>query len=381
MPVPAIIAGLVMAAVLGSGLLALGAYTVHRYMNWRCRELIDLFQRNTVRVVKIEDLESQEKSRETRRNGKNRRHAGAMEQIPQHSQRQQDNDESQHMIGLRGGFDPENDPHWAQQRQIQPHVPMPAPVHSQPPTHQRLLGWHQLGTPYEQLWQPPPVFQQVPPQGGWYAYIPPRPQIAAAREPRPQREVVDEFEQERTQGGTVQQARRERRLDPAKASLIQALGEPVTMEGDSIEVVDGYPFVIEGVVHGKKRNKRKKSGRSKCDGRRQSSSTDLGTCSSSHSTSAEDIPREHVPEGHPRHLYVPPDSYNPYQENARHTGQAEGARNPYARQSHRSRSRRRQVQDRSVRRSAGWKSNIDAPRQAGTTTSPCPCLSPSTHYR
>lgn len=33
MPTVAVIAGLVMAAVLGAGLLALDAYTVHRYMN------------------------------------------------------------------------------------------------------------------------------------------------------------------------------------------------------------------------------------------------------------------------------------------------------------------------------------------------------------
>lgn len=43
MPTPAVIASLTMAAILGTGLLALGAYAVHRYMNWRCRELIDLF--------------------------------------------------------------------------------------------------------------------------------------------------------------------------------------------------------------------------------------------------------------------------------------------------------------------------------------------------
>lgn len=227
-----------------------------------------------MRVVKIEDLKLQEKSREIRRNGKNGRHAGAIEQMLQRLQRQQANNEDQHMTGLRGGFEPEHGPHWAQQRQIQPHVPMPAPVHAQPPTHQGVLGWHQPGTPYEQLWQPPPMFQQVPPQGGWYAYVPPRPDIAAARErrpvdqPRPQYEVIDEFEQVRTQGSTVQQARRERSLDPATASLIQALGQPINLEGDSIEVVDGYPFVIEGVAHGKNRNKSTKNGRSKGDERR-----------------------------------------------------------------------------------------------------------------
>ncbi|KAJ4401938.1 hypothetical protein N0V91_007592 [Didymella pomorum] len=87
-------------------------------------------------------------------------------------------------------------------------------------------------------------------------------------QPRPQYEVIDEFEQVRTQGSTVQQARRERSLDPATASLIQVLGQPINLEGDSIEVVDGYPFVIEGVAHGKNRNKSTKNGRSKGDERR-----------------------------------------------------------------------------------------------------------------
>jgi hypothetical protein len=383
MPTSAVIAGLVMAAVLGTGALALGAYTVHRYMNWRCRELVDLFQRNTVRVVKIEDLESRRKSRGSNSDEEEGGHAAAREQMSQRSQRQRGNDENQHMTGLRGGFDLEIDPDWAQQRQMQAHASMPVPAHTQPATHRRALEWHQSGTPYEQLWQPPSIFQQVPPQGGWFAYIPPQPDTAPTNEqrpvnrPRPHSEVIKQFAQERTSGGRGQQARRERRLDPATASLLQTLLiEPVSFEGDIIEVIDEYPSVIEGVIHTKRKiNRTRRQGED--EEHRQSSSTELGTCSSSQSASStEDIPRDCIPEHGPRRAYLPSHDHDPKQQYAQHTARAEGSGNPYVRQSCRSRSRRKRKQNVGVRSGSQWRSSIDGRQQAGTASS-CLCIDTS----
>jgi hypothetical protein len=377
MPTPAVIAGLVMAAVLGTGVLALGAYTVHCYMNWRCRELVNLFQRNTVRVVKIDDLESQEKSQRTKHNEEKGRHSAAIQQMPQRLQHQQDNVDSQHMMGLRGGFDREGKPQWVQQRQVQLHVPTPAPIHAQSATHCRALGWRQSGSPYEQLWQPPAVFQQVPPQGGWYAYIPPRPDTAPEYgqpllgQPRPKREVVQQSEQERTRAEIAQQARREQRLDPVTASLLEALSQPIAFEGDSVEVVD------EGVTHTRRQDKRKKKCQSLSDKRKRSSSTELATRSSSQSaTSAEDVPRDSIPEGGQRRAYFPLQDNGPHQGYAQLIAQATGGVNPYTRQPRRSRSRRKRERDSSVGRGPKWKSNIAGRRQAGTAfTCPCVCLS------
>lgn len=347
MPTPAVIAGLAMAAILSTGLLALGAYTVHRYMNWRCGELIDLFQRNTVRVVKIEDIESYGRKPGKDRNEEKGKHASAMEQMPERFRSQQRNDRNQHMVGLRGGFDQEDGPQWVQQRQMQSHIPLPAPVHAYPAPYHRTLEWHQSATPQELLWQPPAVFQQIPPQGSVYAYIPPHPDIAAAcgqpmfAPPRPQR-GFEQSKQDRTSESDVKRTVRERKLDPATASLFRALVQPISLEGDSIEVVDGYPFVAEGVIHTKRQVKGKKKRAREAGERRRSSSTELGTCSSSRSVkSVEDTPRDYIPEGHPDHAYLPPDSFNPYQEYARDTARAEGIGKPHAQQSYRSRSRRK----------------------------------------
>lgn len=370
-----------MAAILGTGLLALGAYTVHRYMSWRCRELIDLFRRNTVRVVEIEQVESQKKSGKTRRDEGNGKCAAAMEQMPLHTQRQQEVNESRRTIRLRGGFSPESDLRWTQQRRIQPHSPMPAPAaHAQPAIHRRAFDWCQPGTPYEHFWQLLPVFQ-VPPQGGWYAYIPPRRDLAAARvqhpvdQPRPRREVIEQVNQERTRGGILQQARRERRLDPAAASLVEALNGAISLKVDSLEVVDGYPAVIEGIVHRNRQVKRQKSGRSQNGERRQSLRTDVGTRSSSRFvSSAKEIPRSSIPERGEYCAYLSLQDPGPHHGHTQHTAQNEnGGEDPYTRQSHRRRSRRERERDRSVRRDPGWKSCIDDPRQPGTA-SPCTCI-------
>lgn len=344
MPTPAIIAGLVMAAVLGTGILALGAYTVHRYMKWRCREFVGLFQHNPVRVVKIDDLESRGKSRRTRRDGEERTRSPATEQMPQHLTRQQGNDVNQQMTVLREGFDLEGGPEWEQPRRIHRQTLMPAPIHAQPGAHRQALEWHQPGAGNEQFWQAPAVFQQQPPQGGWHACIPPRPDVGLAYglpmlDPqRPQR-IEKQLKQERTSRVNGNQTTRARRLDPATALLCRALIQPISSEGDGIELVDGYPFVAEGVVHSKRQDRRKKKRTRKAEQRRQSSSTELGTCSSNHSaTSAEDIPQDHIPEGCPRRICLPPHSCSPYQDYPQQTARAEGCGNPCARQSYRGRS-------------------------------------------
>lgn len=273
----------------------------------------------------------------------------------------------------------ENDPRWARQKQVQPYVPMPAPGHAQPAPYHRTLEWHQSATPHELLWQSPAVFQQIPPQVSVYAYIPPHPDIAAAygqpmfAPPRPQR-GFEQSKQDRTSESDVKRTVRERRLDPATAPLFRALVQPISLEGDSIEVVDGYPFVAEGVIHTKRQVKGKKKRTREAGRRRRSSSTELGTCSSSQfAASAEDIPRDYIPEGHPDHVYLPPDSFNPYQEYARDTARAEGIGNPHARQSYRSRSRRKRERHHSARLGPRWKPNVEGQLQAGTA-SPCPCV-------
>ncbi|KAF1925678.1 uncharacterized protein M421DRAFT_94544 [Didymella exigua CBS 183.55] len=361
MPTPAAITGLVMGAALGAGLLCLGAYTVHRYMHWRCQELVYLSQRNTVRVVKIEDPEPRKESRRARNDEEKDRHAAPTEQVLWQSQRRPNTGRIQNSMGLRGGFKddgPRNELGWAGERQIHPYVPMPAHMHAHPTTHHSAIGWHQFGTAYDQLWQLPAIYQQPAPQGRYYAYIPPRPKVAMVHEqphsgePGPYNGFAGQPELQRAQGRVAKQAVRESGSQRKVSPKIRSNVESVSFEGDSVVILDDYSCLIEGVVHQKRKKKSRGDKKRRIRERSSSSSTELGTCSSSHSlTSTEDIPRYCIPDSRSRRTRLPLQDFPPYPECPQ---RAAGDDNPYARQPPRSGQRRVQKDEEGVRTKSRW---------------------------
>lgn len=312
-----------------------------------------------------------------RRDEEKGRHSAAIQQTSKQSQRHPKTGEGQDMIGLRGGFGHDglgNVPSWADERQIQPYVLRPAHLHAQPATRRQALGWHQSGTTYDQLWQPPVIFQQAGPPGGYYSYIPPHLSMVTAYEqppfgrPSPYNRYVPQVEQQRTNGAKTQQTTRDPRPDPVIAPMTQTTVEPISFEGDSVVVVDDFDFLIERVMQVKGKKKRRGGTQRREEERRQSFSTDLGTCSRSQSSaSTADIPRDSIPNGKSRHARLPLHDWPPYSKYVQRTARAAGGGNPYARQSHRSGDSQGRKGEDDVRSKSRWRR-----RQAGNCF-PCHC--------
>lgn len=333
MPSPAAIAGLVLGAVLGVGLVCLGAYTMHRYMDWRCRELVHLFQSNTVRVVRIEDIETGNKTREHSGDEEKGCNATTLAWVPGRSQHQPIISGSHNTIELRGGSEHGSvqvDSNWAEMRQMQAYVPRSARMQAQPTTHRQALRWHQSETAYDRMMQPPAFSRQAAPQGGWYGYIPPRSGAALAQQfghSGPSHGLVRQEEQQRANVGEAQQTSRNSVRIPAAAPNAQGRIGPIVLEGDSIEILDDYSYLIEGVISVKRKQKRKREKKCRVHERRRSSSTELGTCSDSRS-SIEATPRGCIVEGGPHLAHLPPSSYFPRSERVRHAAHDDSGGNP-----------------------------------------------------
>ncbi|KAH6625610.1 hypothetical protein C7974DRAFT_203676 [Boeremia exigua] len=292
MPESAVAAGLVVGAVLGAGLLCLGTYLVHRYMNLQSRQIDLRAQHNAVSVNHYQDVESIGRSWETRHQPANRKRRPS----------RREGDETQNVARLRGGHghrDLENDLSWADERQLQPNIQQPALAYAHPVVDPLAFGWERHKVSYHQGCHTPAVFQQAVP-GTYYAYVLPRTHVARTNvQPSiGQSGAFDELcpsRRKRTHNS-------ERCSAPVQAvpAKVHLKAQPVVYETDCFEVVDEYPSFIEKARRQKLQTKNVQKNKRIAERSERSSSTDLGTCSSSEaSTSTEDVHRDSIPSGAP----------------------------------------------------------------------------------
>lgn len=288
MPAPAVVAGLVVGAVLGTGLLCLGTYFVHRFMDLQCRRISIWFHRNALIVYKSDDVES-----------------GGNEKIKQSGERSDswqrgyEDAKVRNEGGVRGGDehgDREDEVDWATDRRVQGYAPRATPTRVQPATHSRALGWEQEGVEYDRMWYSPAAFQRAVP-GMYYAYVPARSEVTTAyaqppfRHPGSYDEWCELLESRQEGGVEAERARECPTMDYGAALSARVQAEPAFTERNYVQVVDKCPLIIEEARKERDIKERKTTREQERLGR--SSSTDLGTCSSSESSASfEDIPRD-----------------------------------------------------------------------------------------
>lgn len=184
MPTPAVIAGLVVGAVLGSGLLCLGAYFVHQYMNLQSRKINGWFHRNALVVRRDTDVEKGiaiAKLRGGRVNADTQRDQTKIRPATRKTRRKLGYGfgRKERNTALRGGGDEwEDDAGWADERQLQGYTPNTMPANARPTAYPRVLGWGQQQSSYDQMWCSPAWYHEVPPQGA--LYIPPYTELRIA---------------------------------------------------------------------------------------------------------------------------------------------------------------------------------------------------------
>ncbi|KAF2624775.1 hypothetical protein BU25DRAFT_460942 [Macroventuria anomochaeta] len=341
---PAVITGLVVGAVLGTGLLCLGTYFVHRYMDLQCRKINKWFDRNALKIRK-DDVESGNWDKKMKHNQDDGLCSAMKKQTPNGRVLQTAVERTRNDATMRrgDGFDNwHNGTQWADERQMQAYVPQPAPAHMQPTAHPQALGWEQYGTVYDQMWYPPAVFRQAVP-GTYYAYVPPRPDMTMQYQqpsfghPGLYDEWFGLLDERRRSGGGTQQAEGRSESSSGAASKTRLPAEPASVKCDCLQVVGEYPAFIEEAREAKDRQDRKKEKKRRKERNPRSSSTDLGTCSSSRSSaSTEDIPRDSIPAGAPRKTRVSWNDSSLYPAYTQRTARAQGDGNPYTRHSPRS---------------------------------------------
>ena len=375
MPTPAVIAGLVVGSILGTGTLCLGIYFMYRYVGLQCRKLDDWFQRNALKVGRNDDVESGRKVERPKHNRYNGLRSAMNKQSPKLTNRIPWDGETRDMPGLRGGHgygNQEDNLVWAHERQMQTYMLQAALARTQPAAHPRALGWEQYGAPYDQIWHTPAVFQQAVP-GTYYAYVLPRPDVTMA-DGQPSSGQADAYnprfnlQDPQQSSGDTEQAGGPSECNPEAASKAKLKAEPTFIESDCLEVVEEYPDFIEKARKEKNQNERKKEEKRKKERKRRSSSTDLGTCSSSQSsTSIEDIPRDSIPSGAPHRAHLPSHDYLLNSQHTQSTTYAQIDGDPYARRPQRSERRQEREDAGDVRAWSRVESSADDRRQASNT--------------
>lgn len=290
---------LILSALLGTGVLCIGSYLVYRQLNLQCRQLTDWFQRNTVRVG-YGDFESRAWGREARyhRNGYGgNEYSGDLERglrsamkRPRSAMPERTLDygtrDTARLRGGHGSLERGSALSWENERQILPYVPKPVRAYTRPATRPRALGWDQHVATYDHAWQAPAVFQQPVP-GAYYAYVAPGPEerpcgrcsLGAPGGVKGRAGRLGPWSL--SGGGGSRGGGYSERILPRSKSWSKA--EPTDFESDCVEVCDDYQSFSEKAK--KQQDDEKRDERMS----ERSTSTELGTISSRHSSIREEV--------------------------------------------------------------------------------------------